>query len=1648
VTAPSPRPGWGWLPTLMLVLSGVAGWWLSGPFGALATGGWAGVGLLSLLGYLIGRNDVGHVGVVFGIGMLFGGVEWPAVLVFWMLPIVVGFLVRMAVKRGTQTSDPLGPPSIAVHAWLYFGLIVGLAPPVAAVATSVRGSSVTAVGLLAGGAVIFVSFVLDAWLIFRLTRYVALGIWRAKALSGAAAALLAFGPFGRWLVHGLTSTPAVYRAAPWLLPLAAVVLTFVTPRVRPQPEPLKLVAVLGAQLFGNVRAVIVDSGMFLFYATGVAYPNGRLFAGCLGVIATQVALSLWFMRGAASPLWSLRRVDAEAFVVGARTKPGVLGGWLYDAVLAKPRHPDLTLLHTLAAEATFAVMREGGAMRSRFLPVNTTARQLIKPATEWIALLDWLLDMADRQVEAAVPENGRRYFQDSRDLVLAHRLVCVANVERQKGQWAQATEHYRSAASLLDRHDRPNLAASAGLSAAELDAGELARFADALETATAVAEDEQLNPVIRQRADLVAGTALRVMNQEADAKLKVGNALRMRPDRRAYRALVREDRHIGLCLGVRAERAYNRRLAAAASDASGSITAAGFELGDASPVDHRLPRVRGPLRRLRLDAKYVWQIEALLKTPLPGWVLLMRPELLSDDALRVVERMIGSAQKRGESDRAAGLVVVQRLLEDAREHGVEAAIAAIPPRGPLPFQSLLVSPEERPLDPDDPDDMPQIARQLQQTEVAMPSREVVKQVLESSDKLPPDVRAAWERFGSRLIDFQHSPDERTLDEVIEVGRRLADDLRVVELIPDLSASVTADLGTMLVNRFVRSGRAEDLTEALRRVRAALEAAPRQHLDYHVLPALLSVLAAILRTRAWAGADQAELDEAIVQLERMAVLPGGNAAIAHYNLGLAHQDRYMRTGDLSDLERAVREHESGLEKVQPGSTTIPLLHQGQAISLQLRFARTGNLAELNAAVESFRKAVDLTPLHSPTRATLLIGLGDALGRRGAVLGSLGDLQAGGKLLTDAFELLPEGFLAQIAMFHLAQVMRAIYLATQDTAWLDRAVLDFQLASGELSTGSLMYPEVYGALADTLRMRYDVTGNPADADQATETYRKAVSTTAADHAPGVLSAARLWADWAVARSAWPEAVEAGEHALSAAHRLLRTQLHRAHKEDWLLHLQGLPTEIAIARAHTGAARGAALAVEEGSATLLSEALQRQRVEFDRLEASGHAALAARYRTGAAKLALLTRKPGLGDPLPMRPEADPDQRERAIRAAAQSLDSIIDEIRAVPGYEGFLQRPTFASIKAAARHHPLIYLAAGRREGLALVVRGGKVTPVLLPKLTAGSVRERGDRLRVAQHTDDLPLAVDEITHWLWDTAAEPVLPHVQGAGRITVIPVGHLSALPLHAARPATSGDRSLQDRMVVTYSPNVRALLESARQAGRVTPDRLLAVAEPAPVDGPPLPSANAEAAVAAATFTPSRTLLAGPDANRAAVLAALGAARVVHFACHGYAVTDQPWLSGVLVAGNEPLTVADLAAQGLDARLVVLSACQTAVPGTTLPEEVIGLPTAMLQAGTAAVVASLWPVLDSRSLLLMVSFYEHWRHHGLSPADALHAAQHWMRATSDGEKFEKFDALLGGTGWLPTETARACWNALVLTEPAGLFYADPVGWGAFCYVGS
>jgi CHAT domain-containing protein len=178
---------------------------------------------------------------------------------------------------------------------------------------------------------------------------------------------------------------------------------------------------------------------------------------------------------------------------------------------------------------------------------------------------------------------------------------------------------------------------------------------------------------------------------------------------------------------------------------------------------------------------------------------------------------------------------------------------------------------------------------------------------------------------------------------------------------------------------------------------------------------------------------------------------------------------------------------------------------------------------------------------------------------------------------------------------------------------------------------------------------------------------------------------------------------------------------------------------------------------------------------------------------------------------------------------------------------------------------------------------------------------------------------------------------------------------------------------------------------------------------PPLPEAAAEAREVART-APRSLARIGRDASEAALKRmSLSDVSVLHFASH--AVVDPAGLRGTALllspGGGEDGIVRpeELSALSLDADLVVLSACATAVSGGHAGDEGLrGLVAPLIEAGARGVAATLWAVDDQAQRLLVRRFYQRLAR-GEPTAAALRGA--------------KLEALRGGA-------APRDWAALVL----------------------
>lgn len=122
---------------------------------------------------------------------------------------------------------------------------------------------------------------------------------------------------------------------------------------------------------------------------------------------------------------------------------------------------------------------------------------------------------------------------------------------------------------------------------------------------------------------------------------------------------------------------------------------------------------------------------------------------------------------------------------------------------------------------------------------------------------------------------------------------------------------------------------------------------------------------------------------------------------------------------------------------------------------------------------------------------------------------------------------------------------------------------------------------------------------------------------------------------------------------------------------------------------------------------------------------------------------------------------------------------------------------------------------------------------------------------------------------------------------------------------------------------------------------------------------------------------------------------IVHFATHGLINNHHPDLSGVVLSlvdeqgrpQNGFLRLYDIYNLKLNADLVVLSACQTALGKEIKGEGLVGLTRGFMYAGAPRVVASYWRIDDRATADIMKRFYSAMLKDGLRPAAALRAAQ-------------------------------------------------------------
>jgi CHAT domain-containing protein len=342
-------------------------------------------------------------------------------------------------------------------------------------------------------------------------------------------------------------------------------------------------------------------------------------------------------------------------------------------------------------------------------------------------------------------------------------------------------------------------------------------------------------------------------------------------------------------------------------------------------------------------------------------------------------------------------------------------------------------------------------------------------------------------------------------------------------------------------------------------------------------------------------------------------------------------------------------------------------------------------------------------------------------------------------------------------------------------------------------------------------------------------------------------------------------------------------------------------------------------------------------------------------------------------------------------------------------------------------LVQYALGSPRSFAWVVTRDSVDLVTLAdrKTIEDVARRAHDYLKTYQ--PDRPRA--ELTALLGDLSSlilAPIAPLLEAKDRVIVAADGALAYVPFAIMAIARDGaTMPMLEAFEIVRVPSMSAMAAQRRRA-EAGPSKTLAVfADPvftptdprlprsdvrAPLPAQPsggislnrLPATSAEAgAIAALVPENSRLVATGFAATRERVMnTPLADYRIIHFATHGLVDSRYPGLSALALSQfdasgqtqNGLLRLQDIYALRLNADLVVLSGCDTALGREIRGEGLIGLADAFLYAGARSLVVSLWQVPDRATAELMTRFYAYVLTDRLRPAEALRRAQRSIAA--------------------------------------------------------
>lgn len=686
--------------------------------------------------------------------------------------------------------------------------------------------------------------------------------------------------------------------------------------------------------------------------------------------------------------------------------------------------------------------------------------------------------------------------------------------------------------------------------------------------------------------------------------------------------------------------------------------------------------------------------------------------------------------------------------------------------------------------------------------------------------------------------------------------------------------------------------------------------------------------------------------------------------------LAVTERFQLDGNHDDLDHAIalgREAlASGIRLNVEGALRINLAH-----ALHQRFELTGARRDLTDAIVNAVSALRVRA-PSPERAIALSTAGLLYESKAQMAQADGDVHIAQADLNQAIRYIREALSltpdqspdAVTYRTHLASWLSSRAGLTGSEQDLDDAISHYETALGQVPENSITAGRISFNVACCYASRVDRDvrsgGHPGqraqdDLQRACDLWDDALA--AGQPFISQFAGQRL-GDVAFRIGEWDKCEQALTFSLDAARALTARRPHLADRERARFAVQGTAALAALAAARAGSPQRAVVHLEQASATLLAEAA-------------------------------------------------------GLPADTVRFDEIAEAARRLGG--------------------PLVYWAATDDAGISLIVTpDGSVTPVPL-RVTIREAAKVIEDLRAAFEANATKVedqltewneAVQGVLRWTWEHLVADVVGTLGGpVDTVGLIPIGRLAALPLSTAR--VQAGTALYELTVPRVLPNAR----SVRRAPIWPETPRAAVICDAGKGGEHLPAITSEGLRVAACYAQAGQFFAESEAGAAPLRRVLRRSRgfvkepvpdrdpasedvadeligylngidVGHIACHFSIEFDDPFDS--ILHFKSGVRLAEIFGRHLpDPVHLVLSACDSGLSGTRLPDEAIGPASLLLASGARSVLASLWPLDDATAPGFMTEYHRHLAS-GNAPATALALTQRAVSTTAPAAVWPAF----------------------------------------------